>query len=43
MNSRPNPAVSQDDRDAIEDLGLADSPDELDDQKLLSHEEPMPS
>jgi len=37
--------VSQQDRDALDDRGLADV-DELtgaEDQKLLSHEEPMPS
>jgi hypothetical protein len=34
-----NPAVSQGDRDAIEDLGLADVLERIDDPKLLSHDE----
>lgn len=38
-----NPAVSQADRDTIEDLGLADVLEHIDDAVLLHHDEPMAS
>jgi hypothetical protein len=43
MSPRPNPAVSQADRDLIEDLGLPNVLDHADDAKLLHHEEAMPT
>ncbi len=39
MTAAPNPAISQADRDALEDRGLADVLERTDDPKLLSHDE----
>jgi hypothetical protein len=45
MNTEPNPAVSQQDRDAIDDVGLADDLDHTgaEEPKLLHHDERTPS
>jgi hypothetical protein len=43
MSTRPNPAVSQPDRDALDDIGLANVVKSTDDPKLLSHDEGTPS
>ena len=38
MRTRPNPAVSQPDRDALDDIGLADVLEHQPEKPLLSHD-----
>ena len=43
MSTRPNPAVSQRDRDALEDVGLPDVHERAADAPLLHHDEATPT
>ena len=45
MNTRPNPAVSQADRDVLDDVGLVEFVDraDVDREEPPSHIEPMPT
>ena len=43
VNTRPNPAVSQQDRDALDDRGLSDVHERADDPKPIHHDETTPT